>query len=1567
VLNPGASIATNGGNVTLAGDPNGTGFAIGTASNAVGVTINGASLMTTGGTVTLAGTGGNGYYGNYGVYLSNSSITTGGGALNVTGTGGDSGYDNYGMYAYGTTLDTSNQYGGTGGALTLVGTGGNGTDYNYGVLLDGGEGALRVSTGGGALTITGTGNGTGSYNYGIYTNYATLDASNSGGSGGTVTLSGTGGNGTDDNSGVYLSNSSITTGGGALNMTGTAGSGGSNSYGIDVSLASLDTSRADSTDADVNLASVENVNLGAITSGGDINISAANGITQYSDLKAYGNVSLTANANGGSGNFIQNSGLISNVGTLNAGNITINAYDIQVGAVDSKNSVILNAAHDIEIVYGIPVGGQNFHVDDESFSYTLPFGFTYYGVPYTTMYVSSNGIITFGGGTSEYVNSTASLIAGVDYTPRPTIAPAWSDWVTWTSAGPGKDIYIGQPSVGALAVRWDVANFSDSSYTANFQAVLSQSGNIQFNYGAATAMAPGYTATIGVSAGDGVHYTLSALDNPTSLNNLSSTQFNYNTTTGNYDETVGSAAGLVITRSGSVSALGAVSMAAAGALNINNAINAAMINARGAGITLNTAGALTASGTGDAIVLNAGTGTFTNNAGANALSNTGGGRWLIWSADPTELSLGGLAEGFRQYNATYGVTIPDSRGNGLNGLMFSDQGTIAPTIGGTTTKVYDGTTAATGITLSGSSAYGDSIVSSDPFNYLNKNVGSGKTIDPASVVLNVANNGVPVYDNTLILPTGGEIVPAPLTISAVSDTKTYDGTTSSAGTPTANLVTGTVAGGVADSLIATQVFDSRNAMGTNGSTLSVSSYTVNDGNGGNNYSTPTFVSATGTINKANLTISATTDTKTYDGTTSSAGTPTANLVTGTVTGGVADSLIATQVFNSPDVMGANGSTLSVSSYTVNDGNGGNNYSITYQTALGAITQRPLSTWIGGTTGNWSVASNWDALPDLSNVAAVSIPSGTTVTYDSGAGTTNLASLTAGGLSITGGTLNIANKLTVNSSFSQTGGTLGAFAGGSSASITQASGNLTLPAITVASLNLSAPTGAITQSGPLAALTLVTQSQGATTLDNPNNQVAGRVDMTAGGPLTLWASGDLSLGAINAGANAVEIKAGGAILQAPGTESSTNIIAGSADLSSIFGGASGDLAISTNTQVTGALTATVGSATAAAGQQADFGGIRIQNTGAEPASMTLTDNALSGASVSFLNTGDIASTSGITLKTLTGGDLALLSNGNIIWDSGSLATPSGSVLVSAGGSLGVTGALTSPVDLALSSTSSINVGGSVVTAGSGTASFTAPTVALDGTVNSADDVGIIASALNLGAGSSTGAAHDVIFAADNITATNATVSAGHDISAAVTGDLRLNGSSFTAGNDIYVNMLGATSTLYLNDTAGLPLSFLWAQAPSTIHLSYAAEAFGRMVVDGAVVDPFTFVASPDGSGLFYGAAKTPATPGAGLDLVYGIGPGASTTVAPTLVSAVIAAISSSTSSATASAGTLPPIVYGNGLGAEGGLGGQGQTIGGTEGSFGGGEEEDENKNKTDQATGLKKKSNKSITKKLSTCS
>lgn len=85
--------------------------------------------------------------------------------------------------------------------------------------------------------------------------------------------------------------------------------------------------------------------------------------------------------------------------------------------------------------------------------------------------------------------------------------------------------------------------------------------------------------------------------------------------------------------------------------------------------------------------------------------------------------------------------------------------------------------------------------------------------------------------------------PAPLTITAASSDKPYDGTTSSTATPTASglLFTDSVTG-------LAETYDTPNT-GT-GKTMTVSAYTVNDGNNGANYTVTTVTATSGEIDTA---------------------------------------------------------------------------------------------------------------------------------------------------------------------------------------------------------------------------------------------------------------------------------------------------------------------------------------------------------------------------------------------------------------------------------------------------------------------------------------------------------------------------------------------------------------------------------------------------------------------------------------------------------------------------------------------------------------------------------------------
>ena len=185
------------------------------------------------------------------------------------------------------------------------------------------------------------------------------------------------------------------------------------------------------------------------------------------------------------------------------------------------------------------------------------------------------------------------------------------------------------------------------------------------------------------------------------------------------------------------------------------------------------------------------------------------------------------------------------------------------------------------------------------------------------------------YISNTTASTSANITARPITVTASSDSKTYDGTTSSSGTPT--VTTGSLATGDTGSF--SQTFDTKN-VGT-GKTLTPSG-SVSDGNSGDNY-TVTFANSTnGTITARPITVTAATDSKTYDGTTSSSGTPT--VTTGSLATG--DTGNFSQVFDTKNV--GTGKTLTPSG-SVSDGNSGNNYTVTFaNNTTGKITAKQLT-------------------------------------------------------------------------------------------------------------------------------------------------------------------------------------------------------------------------------------------------------------------------------------------------------------------------------------------------------------------------------------------------------------------------------------------------------------------------------------------------------------------------------------------------------------------------------------------------------------------------------------------------
>jgi hypothetical protein len=280
-------------------------------------------------------------------------------------------------------------------------------------------------------------------------------------------------------------------------------------------------------------------------------------------------------------------------------------------------------------------------------------------------------------------------------------------------------------------------------------------------------------------------------------------------------------------------------------------------------------------------------------------------------------------------------------------------------------KVYDTTTTATiksspapslvgvlgsdTVTLDGSGASAS---------FANKNVGNGKTVTASGFTKSGADAGNYVFADPQGTTTA-DITRADLDIYAATDSKVYDGGTSSSGVPTVSGLKGndTVTG-------TTQAFQSKNVLGAGNSALTVTGYAVNDGNSGANYNVTTHTNA-GTINPATLDIYAAADSRTYNGTTNSNGVPT--LGTGQLKGGdTVDGL--TQGFTSKNALGAGLSTLHVTGYVVHDGNSGGNYNVTLHDHSGTISPALLA--VSGITANNKV---WDGTPSATlNTGAASL-------------------------------------------------------------------------------------------------------------------------------------------------------------------------------------------------------------------------------------------------------------------------------------------------------------------------------------------------------------------------------------------------------------------------------------------------------------------------------------------------------------------------------------------------------------------------------------------------------------------
>jgi len=146
--------------------------------------------------------------------------------------------------------------------------------------------------------------------------------------------------------------------------------------------------------------------------------------------------------------------------------------------------------------------------DDASATISLPFSFRFYGIGYTSLCVSTNGLLSFG---SCVANDFTNLDLTVQSPAgnQPLIAPFWSD-LTFAVPGAGSVVYqtLGSAPNRQFVLQWNNATVLNVSGNLNFQTILNEgSNNILFQYqnvgSASAAVSNGAGATVGIRNTDG--------------------------------------------------------------------------------------------------------------------------------------------------------------------------------------------------------------------------------------------------------------------------------------------------------------------------------------------------------------------------------------------------------------------------------------------------------------------------------------------------------------------------------------------------------------------------------------------------------------------------------------------------------------------------------------------------------------------------------------------------------------------------------------------------------------------------------------------------------------------------------------------------------------------------------------------------------------------------------------------------------------------------------------------------------------------------------------------------------
>ena len=584
-------------------------------------------------------------------------------------------------------------------------------------------------------------------------------------------------------------------------------------------------------------------------------------------------------------------------------------------------------------------------------------------------------------------------------------------------------------STSTLALLGSGATYTLTNAGNDVAKLAASTGTINLNNGANNLAIGSFASMAGVSA---TSLTLTDTGTVTQTSQTTGTSLNVTDLT-----LLGSGGTYTLTASGNsvgkvAANTGAVSLTDSSALTVGTVNATAGITSSGV-VTLLATGDLTiasgakiASGTGDNIVISA-TGAFVNNESSDAVAAGTGGRWLIYSADPTGDTFGSLdSTNTAIWDATYATLAPGSVTATGNRYLFGNQPTLTFT-STNTSKTYgtDGTSViasaysvsgydpgVTNVYLADSSAStfsGAPALTSTGTATTATVAGGPYAIDIAQGTLSALNGYAFAFQSNGKLTVNQAAVT--LTYSVADATSTY-GTLATLGNVTLTGVSNSDIGNVSGAL---SLFNGNNSSVTLSAMLNAGIYaekvTSLTGSAAGNYTIATSGNTNGTltINPKALTASLTgAVSKIYNGTTAATLSAGNYSLSGVVSGDAV--ALNDPTTGSYDTKNAGtGKTVSVSGLALSGASSGN-YTLSSTStsgAIGAITQATLTASLTGTVSKiydgTTAATLSDANYSLSgaiNGDTVALNDPTSGTYDNAnAGTGKL--VTVSGLAISG--------------------------------------------------------------------------------------------------------------------------------------------------------------------------------------------------------------------------------------------------------------------------------------------------------------------------------------------------------------------------------------------------------------------------------------------------------------------------------------------------------------------------------------------------------------------------------------